>query len=68
MISVMEFGIRRVPPCSDCWENGQCSMNCGPAVRSEDGRLDASQDAIRVGNRRRSGVRRSDGDKRVLDR
>ena len=22
------FGIRSVPPCSDCWEDGQCSMNC----------------------------------------
>jgi hypothetical protein len=36
MISVMEFGIRRVPPCSDCWENGQCSMNCGPRVETTD--------------------------------
>ena len=26
------FGIRSVPPCSDCWEDGQCSMNCGPSV------------------------------------
>lgn len=26
------FGIRSVPPCADCWEDGQCSMNCGPRV------------------------------------
>jgi hypothetical protein len=28
----MDFGIRSNPPCGDCWENGHCSMNCGPAV------------------------------------
>lgn len=26
------FGLRSVPPCPDCWEDGQCSMNCGPRV------------------------------------
>lgn len=26
------FGIRSIPPCSDCWEDGQCSMNCGPCI------------------------------------
>lgn len=26
------FGIRSVPPCSDCYEDGQCSMNCGPVA------------------------------------
>jgi hypothetical protein len=25
------FGIRSIPPCGDCWEDGTCSMNCGPA-------------------------------------
>lgn len=28
---IMDFGIRSVPPCEDCWENGHCSMNCGPS-------------------------------------
>lgn len=28
------FGFRSVPPCSDCWDDGQCSMNCGPRVPS----------------------------------
>ena len=32
---IMCFGIRREPPCSDCWPDGQCSMNCGPAVKVE---------------------------------
>jgi hypothetical protein len=32
-ILVYRFGIRSVPPCPDCWEDGQCSMNCGPAVK-----------------------------------
>ncbi len=32
MTSLDRFGIRSVPPCSDCWEDGQCSMNCGPCV------------------------------------
>lgn len=35
MIELFEFGIRSVPPCEDCWENGQCSMNCGPAAPAE---------------------------------
>lgn len=27
--TVMDFGIRRVPPCEDCWpDSGHCSMNC----------------------------------------
>ena len=29
-----DFGIRSIPPCSDCWEDGHCSMNCGPAAKS----------------------------------
>ena len=32
MTSLDCFGIRSIPPCSDCWEDGQCSMNCGPAI------------------------------------
>ena len=28
----MDFGIRSNPPCGDCWPDGHCSMNCGPAV------------------------------------
>lgn len=28
-----DFGIRSIPPCSDCWEDGHCSMNCGPATK-----------------------------------
>lgn len=24
------FGVRSVPPCGDCDEDGQCLMNCGP--------------------------------------
>lgn len=34
MIMLDRFGIRSVPPCRDCWEDGQCSMNCGPKVNS----------------------------------
>lgn len=33
---VICFGIRSVPPCADCWEDGQCSMNCGPSLEKED--------------------------------
>lgn len=29
----MDFGIRSVPPCGDCWPDGHCAMNCGPAVK-----------------------------------
>jgi hypothetical protein len=29
---VTHFGIRRVPPCPDCWDDGECSMNCGPMM------------------------------------
>lgn len=25
-----DFGIRRIPPCKDCWDDGHCSMNCAP--------------------------------------
>lgn len=32
-LHVMDFGVRSVPPCEDCWENGHCSMNCGPAAK-----------------------------------
>lgn len=28
MITMHDFGIRLVPPCSDCYEDGHCSMNC----------------------------------------
>lgn len=34
-LPVMDFGIRSVPPCEDCWEDGHCSMNCGPAVKTD---------------------------------
>ena len=39
------FGIRSVPPCDDCWEDGVCSMNCGPAKQKgdEDVKLDQSK-------------------------
>lgn len=26
------FGARSVPPCGDCYDDGHCSMNCGPAA------------------------------------
>ena len=29
------FGIRSVPPCGDCHDDGTCAMNCGPAIKSE---------------------------------
>lgn len=32
-LSPIDFGIRRVPPCGDCWPDGHCSMNCGPAIQ-----------------------------------
>lgn len=38
MIPVTEFhdfGIRSVPPCGDCYEDGHCSMNCGPRLDHE---------------------------------
>jgi hypothetical protein len=28
------FGIRQIPSCGDCYEDGQCSMNCGPRIDS----------------------------------
>lgn len=28
------FGVRSVPPCSDC-SGDQCTMNCGPALKHE---------------------------------
>ena len=68
MFQILEFGIRSVPPCSDCWENGQCSMNCGPSVRIENGRLGTASEVERVGNSRRSGVRRAHGRKPILAR
>ena len=30
-LSPIDFGIRSVPPCSDCDECGHCTMNCGPS-------------------------------------
>ena len=27
------FGIRSIPPCGDCDNDGECTMNCGPAYR-----------------------------------
>ena len=32
MVSCISFGIRREPPCGDCWDDGECSMNCGPEI------------------------------------
>lgn len=40
---IMDFGIRSVPPCEDCWENGHCSMNCGPTVKIEKGGENANK-------------------------
>lgn len=33
MLEIWDFGIRREVPCSDCWPDGHCSMNCGPAIQ-----------------------------------
>lgn len=33
MLSEYDFGVRSIPPCSDCDENGHCRMNCGPSVK-----------------------------------
>lgn len=30
MNAMPEFGVRSVPPCGDCYDDGHCSMNCGP--------------------------------------
>lgn len=30
-----DFGIRSLPPCGDCYDDGHCSMNCGPKLKSE---------------------------------
>lgn len=35
-----DFGIRSVPPCGDCDEDGHCTMNCSP------GRLDGGLNVI----------------------
>lgn len=35
MNALPDFGIRSVPPCGDCYDDGHCSMNCGPAIKSE---------------------------------
>lgn len=32
MTTMYDFGIRTVPPCGDCYDDGHCSMNCGPKV------------------------------------
>jgi len=32
MTGLHGFGIRSVPPCGDCYDDGICSMNCGPKV------------------------------------
>jgi hypothetical protein len=29
------FGVRSMPPCADCYDDGHCSMNCGPAIKHE---------------------------------
>lgn len=29
-----DFGVRSVPPCGDCYDDGHCSMNCGPKVNA----------------------------------
>lgn len=34
-LPVMDFGIRSVPPCEDCWEDGHCSMNCGSDIKKD---------------------------------
>jgi hypothetical protein len=28
---IHSFGIRSIPPCGDCHDDGTCSMNCSPA-------------------------------------
>lgn len=30
-MNLPDFGIRSVPPCGDCYDDGHCSMNCGAA-------------------------------------
>lgn len=29
------MGIRSIPPCGDCDEDGTCNMNCGPVLERE---------------------------------
>ncbi len=33
-MNLPDFGIRAVPPCGDCHEDGHCSMNCSPRIES----------------------------------
>lgn len=35
MTPLPDFGIRSIPPCGDCYEDGHCSMNCGRAIEKE---------------------------------
>lgn len=30
--STPSFGVRSIPPCGDCHDDGTCSMNCSPAT------------------------------------
>jgi len=39
-----DFGIRSVPPCDDCDENGHCTMNCSPPSFGK--ALDATVDQV----------------------
>lgn len=31
-----DFGIRSMPPCGDCYEDGHCSMNCSRTIHFEE--------------------------------